>query len=214
MIGDNIKYHQEYRAVSHTVISELDKQFRTGERLCIAVGGESGSGKTSLAHALQVDIQEHFGIKGFLFHGDDYFFMPPTDNHNMRLNDISVVGVNEVNLDLLSNNILEFKENNAPITKPLINYEANKIFQEEINPNEFHFCLVEGTYAMLLEHTDYKVFIETNYKDTKASRFARARDILDDFNEGVLEIEHNIIKHHRVYANLICGNNVIRLNNK
>lgn len=213
MIGDNIKYHPEYKTVSNTVISEIEKQMMEGKRLCIAVGGESGCGKTSLAHVLHVDIQEYFGVKGFLFHGDDYFFHPPKDNHSLRLQDISNVGVNEVNLGLLDENILEFKKGKGVIKKPLINYNENKILSEEIHPDDYQFCLVEGTYSMLLKHVDYKVFIEMNYRDTKASRMSRARDIPDEFNEGVLEVEHNIIKHHKKYANLICGKNVIRLNN-
>jgi len=213
MIGDDIKYHPEYKAVSNTVIAEIEKQILKDERLCIAVGGESGSGKTSLAHALQVDIQKYFGIKGFLFHADDYFFYPPKDNHNLRVKDISVVGVNEVNLELLNDNIMEFKHNKSIIKKPLINYGENEILYEKIRPNDYNFCLVEGTYSMLLKHTDYKVFIETNYKDTRKSRVTRGRDILNDFNEDVLELEHNIVKHHGKYANLICSKNIIRLNN-
>lgn len=214
MIGDNLIYHPEYKPVGNVVIAEIEKQMLKGERLCIAVGGESGSGKTSLAYALYVDIQKFFGVQGFLFHGDDYFLYPPKDNHNRRLEDISTVGTNEVNLELLSANILEFKKNENLVTKPLVNYDENKILEEKINPADFHFCLVEGTYSMLLENIDYKVFIETNYKDTKTSRLKRARDIIDDFNEGVLEIEHNIIKEHRKFADLIYGKNTIHLNNK
>ncbi|WP_299550498.1 hypothetical protein [Seonamhaeicola sp.] len=210
MIGDHLTYHPEYKAVSNVVIAEIEKQMCNGARLCIAVGGESGSGKTSLAYALYVDIQQYFGVKGFLFHGDDYFFYPPKDNHNRRLKDISIVGTGEVDLDLLSRNILEFKKNEAPVHKPLVNYDENKILEEKINPGDFQFCLVEGTYTMLLENIDYKVFIETNYKETKMSRLKRARDIINDFNEEVLEIEHNIIKTHRSYADLIYGKNTIQ----
>ena len=207
MIGDKLTYHSSFKQNNKEVIAELREHLINGERLCIAIGGESGSGKTSLAYALLMDIQEELNLKGFMFHLDDYFILPPKDNHNKRLEDISNVGVQEVNLELLDKDLSKFSRSKEKLKKPLVNYQENTINQEIIYPNDYHFCIVEGTYTMMLKQPTYKIFIENSFKDTKANREKRARDIMDDFNEKVLEIEHKIIQAQSKYANKTIRNN-------
>lgn len=203
MIGDKLTYHTSYQKVTHKVIETLQSELGQ-QRLCIAVGGESGCGKTSLAHALHVDIEKKLGLKGYLFHADDYFVLPPKDNHNQRLQDISKVGVEEVDLNLLDTHIRAFlSSEETAIEKPLVNYNENNISQELVKPQQFDFCIVEGTYTMLLQEPLFKVFIQKTYKDTRADRVSRARDLINDFNERVLEIEHQIIKEQSKFADMI-----------
>ncbi|WP_299129725.1 hypothetical protein [uncultured Winogradskyella sp.] len=207
MIGDKLTYHASFKQNNLEVIAALKDQLINGERLCIAVGGESGSGKTSLAYALLLDIETELNLKGYMFHLDDYFFLPPKDNHNKRLEAISNVGVSEVNLERLDLDLERFLSSQDQLKKPLVNYQENTSNQEIIYPSDFHFCLVEGTYTMLLKQPAYKIFIENSFKETKANREKRGRDIMDDFNEKVLEIEHNIIKAHAMHADKTIRNN-------
>jgi len=206
MVGDKLTYHSSFKDINDEIISILMPLLLEKKRICIAVGGESGSGKTSLAYALLVDIENELGLKGFLFHGDDYFKLPPKDNHNKRLEDIAKVGSKEVNLNLLDDHILAFKNAEKSIFKPLVNYQANTIVKETICTSDFDFCIVELTYAMLLEQPTFKVFIENSFLETKTNRERRARDIMNDFNERVLEIEHNIIKEHVKLADIAVKN--------
>ena len=210
MIGDKLTYHSAYKEITKFVISEL----RDNNRICISVGGESGCGKTSLAYALQMDIEKSTELKGFLFHLDDYFKMPPADNHKVRLNDMSLVGTNEVDLELLNLNLSQFKESAPVLNKPLVDYHQNKILNEAIPTTEFDFCIVEGTYVSTLVTSNYKIFIETTYLDTRKSRIKRGRDFINDFNEQILEIEHRIIKPHYKFANVIIDKDLNILNKK
>lgn len=73
MGGDKIIYHSEYKDVSDFVFSKFKQQLNKDHIICIYVSGESGCGKTSLAYALQQDIENTLGLKGFLFHLDDYY---------------------------------------------------------------------------------------------------------------------------------------------
>ena len=206
MIGDKLTYHSNFKVISDEVITHLKDQFLNKKRICIAVGGESGSGKTSLAYALFLDIEKQLGIKGFTFHGDDYFHLPPKDNHNKRLTDIKNVGVDEVNLTQLDQHIRLFLNDEKRLKKPLVNYGENTINEEIIYPKDYDFCIVEGTYTMLLKEPSYKIFIENSYADTIENRIKRGRDILDDFSEQVLEIEHKIIKVHVTLADKTVKN--------
>lgn len=208
MIGDKLTYHSNFKKINDEIIAKLKSQLLGEKRICIAVGGESGSGKTSLAYALFVDIQRELGLKGYIFHGDDYFRLPPKDNHNKRLEDISNVGSSEVNISLLDQHIKAFINNEKQITKPIVHYKENCINEEVINPQDFDFCVVELTYSMLLKEPTYKIFIEASFKETKSNREKRGRDILDDFNERVLEIEHNIIRKQIEFADLTVKNTI------
>ncbi len=213
MIGDKLTYYSSYKDITNFVISELRDNLINNNRICISVGGESGCGKTSLAYALQKDIEKNTGLRGFLFHLDDYFKLPPTDNHNNRLENIKNVGVNEVKTDMLDTHILDFKKR-ISVIKPLVIYEENIIITEPVNSGEFDFCVVEGTYVSTLAHPDYKIFIETTYLDTRKSRIKRGRDPINDFNEQILEIEHRIIKPHYKFANVIIDKDLNILNKK
>ena len=213
MIGDKLTYYSSYKDITNFVISELRDNLINNNRICISVGGESGCGKTSLAYALQKDIEKNTGLRGFLFHLDDYFKLPPTDNHNNRLENIKNVGVNEVKTDMLDTHILDFKKG-IFVIKPLVIYEENIIITEPVNSGEFDFCVVEGTYVSTLTPPDYKIFIETTYLDTRKSRIKRGRDPINDFNEQILEIEHRIIKPHYKFANVIIDKDLNILNKK
>ena len=203
MIGEKLIYYYTYKKVTDFLRYELSDMINCKSKFCISIGGESGCGKSSLAYAICKDINKETGLKGFLFHGDDYFKLPPKDNHNSRVLNIAKVGIEEVDLALLDSHVLQFKNNKKDISKPLVNYSENKIGTEIFNASNYDFCIVEGAYATLLKNSDYKIFMSLNYIDTKEKRLKRARDIMNDFNEEVLNIEHLIIKKHNVLSNMI-----------
>lgn len=202
MIGDQLTYYEAYGEITAFVLQQLKDRITRGERLCISVGGESGCGKTSLAYALKLDLEKALGVQGYVFHGDDFFHLPPADNHQARLDNIEKVGVEEVNMELLDQCVAAFKKGEDTLVKPLVNYEENLLLEEQIDPGQYQFCLVEGTYVTALTQPDYKVFIKSTYLDTQALRIMRARDLLNEFNERVLEIEHRIIREHKKWAHL------------
>jgi len=170
MIGEKLTYYSVYKKVTDILRTELSELIKSNTKFCISIGGESGCGKSSLAYAILKDLKKQLGLTGFLFHGDDYFKLPPKDNHNARIKNISQVGIEEVDLATIDENILKFKNNNIKISKPLVNYSENQIGQEILNASEYDFCIVEGAYASLLKNPDYKIFMNLTYIDTKKNR--------------------------------------------
>ncbi len=203
MIGDKLELKPHHYIPAKQVFDYIESNLES--KYCIAIGGESGCGKSTLAVALK-DIIEENGKKVFIFHMDDYFFLPPTSNHNQRLSDISCVGPQEVNLKLLQQNIDDIKEGATIIEKPLVHYKENEIRSEQINFENYEVIIIEGTYTLTLE-VDLKIFMQSNYKDTHQKRIERARDPMSPFVESVLEIEHNIIKKFVDAADILIDKN-------
>ncbi|SIR07850.1 uridine kinase [Chryseobacterium sp. RU33C] len=213
MIGDIIELKDKHLATAKEIIEILKKRFPLCKQKKIAIGiaGESGSGKSVTAFAIQ-KILEQENIKSFVVQMDDYFKLPPKTNHENRQQSLNNVGIHEVDLDTLSRNIKDFKNKVAELEKPLVNYEANSVSNEIVDTSEYSMMIVEGTYVFEIESFDFKIFIDRDYKDTFRNRMNRNRDEQSDFIERVLEIEHQIIRNFKNSADLILGKNYELLN--
>lgn len=214
MIGDKIEIRQEYLDLATAVLEQRPIPTGVNPRHVISIAGESGCGKSTLAVSLQAVLAK-YGIPVYIYHMDDYFHFPPKTNHETRLSGLINVGIHEVRLSLLDDHILHAKTKNDLLEKPLVNYSENRILNEFVSPKKYQVIIVEGTYASLLMNIDTRIFIDRNYKQTRKARVNRARDIISDFNESVLDIEHRIISKHIALADVIINDKkeVILTNN-
>ncbi len=202
MIGDRIVAKPHHIAAAKEIFKAL-RENAAVRRTAISIAGESGSGKSEIADEL-AKLFNAAGINSIILQQDDYFFYPPKTNHSMRVKNIHHVGISEVNLKLLDEHIRSFKlQSMTKIVKPLVIFEEDRISEETIDPAASSLVIAEGTYTTLLKNVDHRVFISRNYKETREDRLERKRDVIDDFSERVLEIEHEIISKHRSLASLI-----------
>ncbi len=205
MKGDILILDDNHRKAAREVVEIIltDIQSHSG-KFIISVAGESGAGKSEVAEAISDELKKH-NLKSFVFGQDDYFKLPPKTNENKRKEDISWVGINEVKLELLDQNLIKAKESNAPLTKPLVDFNADKIGEETVNLSAFEVLIAEGTYCTTLKNIDCKVFIDRNKMDTVESRKKRAREAQDEFLDNILTIEHEIISKHKELANIVIS---------
>lgn len=213
MIGDIIELEEKHLAPASEIIAQLKERFSFGSKPKIAIGiaGESGSGKSVTAFALQKLLEEE-RVKSVVLQMDDYFKLPPKTNHENRLVSLENVGTHEVDLEKLAQNLNDFREGRSEIEKPLVSYNENTIGTEKINASAYDVVIVEGTYIFEINEFDFKIFIDRNYKDTYENRMKRNRDEQSDFVEQVLEIEHRIIRDFKNNADLILGKNYELIN--
>lgn len=162
------------------------------ERTVIAVAGESGSGKSVTASDLAA-ILARDGIATAIIHQDDYFIRPPRTNHEHRLTDIGSVGPQEVQLSLIAAHMQAFRDAQRDVAAPVVDYAGNRFTTHTFDFTDTRILVVEGTYALLLEGADIRVFLDATHDDTAANRRARNRDIDTPFVAQVLAIEHRII---------------------
>lgn len=193
MIGDKIHILPTYIEQYNTIYKNIVQKIKTFEqRQVIIVGGESGSGKSVLAVCLAT-ILANQGLPTYVIQLDDYFNLPPMTNHLTRVADINKVGIEEVNLKLLQQHLNDFLDNKATIIKPYSNYDTNSITYEDTPFGNSKILIIEGTYALYLKNAAYRIFINRNFEDTRSNRIARQRDVINDFSERVLAIEHQLV---------------------
>lgn len=203
MVGDIIRIKPHHLPPAHEIVKFIGPKLDQEDSVfTITVGGESGSGKSTLSLAVEEVLKEK-GYKSFIFHMDDYFKLPPKDNHDQRVEDISNVGPGEVNLELLQEHLNQCRQGTKLIKKPLVHYRENQIREVIVEMEEVDVVIVEGTYVTLLDDIDCKIFMLRNYVDTYEDRVRRARDPIIPFNEEVLKIEHDIVKKHRKLADIL-----------
>ena len=203
MQGDVLIINKNHRkATRQTIPFILDKIKSATNKFIITVAGESGAGKSEIAASIAKELEKN-NITNFIFQQDDYFVYPPKTNSQVRLKDINHVGISEVKLDLLDDEIQMVKHGQTLIEKPLVIFEEDRIDKEAVELKDKDVLIAEGTYTTALKNADIRIFIDRNHQDTKASRLERNREKQDEYLEKILLIEHNIISKHKALADII-----------
>ncbi len=203
LINESIVLKEEYFELSAGLVDRLEQQSLLEQnKLVIGICGESGSGKSVTAKCLQIELEKR-NINSLILHQDSYYRLAPKENHERRKSDISWVGTNELKIELLQSHIEQFKKQEEKIIVPIVDYEKNVFIQHPKMIRDKTVLIVEGVYAFLLEHLDYKVFMERTYQETLMKRKSRTREIYDPFVEKVLDIEHSIVQPLRIKADVI-----------
>lgn len=205
MKGDILIIDDNHRKAAAQVVKFiLDDIKNSGNKYVITVAGESGAGKSEVAASIAEEL-EKFKIKSFVFGQDDYFKLPPKTNEKRRKEDIDWVGMQEVKLDLLDQNLKSVLKGFTSLTKPLVDFDADKIGEESVDMKHYKVLIAEGTYTTSLKNVDCRVFIDRNKMDTIESRKKRAREAQDEFLDNILTIEHEIISKHKNLADIVIS---------
>ena len=188
------------------------------ERLVISLFGGSGSGKTTIAGALQQYLLND-GIGCFLLGGDDYPHRIPTRNDEERLRIFEESGEDglrdylgtpqEIDFDRINEVIADFHAGKNTITLRHMGREDGEIFSEETSFEGIRVLIVEWTHggSEYLEGVDLPVFLESSPEETRERRIRRNRDAnaASPFINMVVELEGEKLKRQRNRAKLIVG---------
>lgn len=197
-------YLPEFAATANELLRHLEPVLsapRPGGPV-IAVAGESGSGKTVTAVALARALEER-GLETAILHQDDYFRLPPRVNHEHRRESLEHVGPHEVNLALMQQHIADFRARRSDVDAPLVDYPTDRFLTRRLDFSATGALVVEGTYVLMLDDLDARIFLEATHDDTRQRREARARDVHEPFVDDVLRLEHQLIAPQAERAELI-----------
>ena len=188
------------------------------ERLVISLFGGSGSGKTTIAGALQQYLLND-GIGCFLLGGDDYPHRIPKRNDEERLRIFEESGEDglrdylgtpqEIDFDRINEVLADFHAGKNTITLRHMGREDGEIFLEETSFEGIRVLIVEWTHGgnEYLEGVDLPVFLESSPEETRERRIRRNRDAnaASPFINMVVELEGEKLKRQRNRAKLIVG---------
>ena len=205
MRGDSIIIEPHHRKAAAGILSILKPVLAArDDRYAVSIAGQSGSGKSETAAALQQVLGEN-RIESVVLQQDDYFIHPPRTNDRTRRADIAWVGPQEVRLALMDAHVGAFLDGADEVVKPLVDYEADAVGSETLEVGHARVMIAEGTYTTLLARCQTHVFIDRTHLQTREHRQKRMRHAaeLDSFIDRVLEIEHGIISAHKARADIV-----------
>jgi glycosyltransferase involved in cell wall biosynthesis/uridine kinase len=197
------------------IVKETEKAESEKERLVVAIGGESGAGKTEIAEYLRFLLRRH-KIWGTTIAGDAFFRLTPAENHKARLKAYEKgyldnhLGPSEVDLQQLDSILKSGRKKN--VREVLVPSECRRLASKRYTHVPVDLTLtdvifIDLTYSLLLKNATLKVFLESDYQgridEVRERNIARDPDQDFQFIMKVLEIEHNIIQKLKPNADMV-----------
>lgn len=208
MLGDVLLITDNHKKAAKQLISHLDQL--SGNKIVLAIGGESGSGKTEIAHEV-ARILKSRNTPAKVMHIDNYYLTSPTERTSWRKeHGLESIGFTEYDWKGINRNINEFREDAEQVTMPCIDLLTD---QEDLLSTSFKglkYLVIEGLYAIQAE-ADLKVLIDLTYHETKKAQFERGKEEPNEYRWQVLQREHEVIQSIRSRADLLVSKDYLIL---
>jgi len=199
MLGDVLLITENHKRAAKQLISHLDNL--SGNKIILAIGGESGSGKTEIAHEVAKNLKIR-KTPAKVMHIDNYYQTSPIDRTPWRKeHGLESIGYTEYDWNLINRNINEFRNDEERVKMPCIDLLTD---QEDLIITSFKglkYLIIEGLYAIQAE-ADLKVLIDLTYHETKKAQFTRGKEPTNEYRWQVLQREHEVIQSLRSRADL------------
>jgi uridine kinase len=194
-LGD-ILVIKDYHKKAAQEIADMIMQNYKGEKISLALGAESGAGKSEIAHMVTQILFETKKIKTFQVHTDDFFLLPHKERNDLRKETkLGSIGPGEIDFDELNYVEKSFK-NNKTILIPILEKITSSGYKLLCNLSDYQILLAEGLYAPAM-NVDLKIFMDLTYHDTKGFRAERGKEVVDEYRLKVLEREHEEVSELR-----------------
>jgi len=203
MLGDVLLITEKHLKAAHSIVEVVLKNKK--EKYIIGISGESGSGKSELAHAVAKELKTH-GIIAKPLHIDNYYRIHPLERTQWRTDNgiEKVVGFGEYDWETINRNIREFK-NNDTSTGPCVDLVTEQVDQLTTDYSTVDMLIVDGLYAIETDAIDLRVFIELTYHETKKAQKVRGKEPQNEYRARVLEQEHKTVQSMKPKADLLVG---------
>ena len=206
------KLYDEIKKVCDTTDNASDN------RLVISVYGGSGSGKTTIAAALQQYFLND-NTACYVLTGDNYPHRIPMRNDEERLNVYNESGEEglrgylgtpkEIDFDRINKELSEFKAGKDIIEIKHMGREDGDISYDETDFTGIKVLILEWTHggSEYLKGVDIPVFLESSPEETKARRIKRGRDenAASPFICRVVELEQEKLDLQGKNARIVVG---------
>jgi uridine kinase len=199
MIGDVLLITDNHRKAAEQIVGRLERI--KSDKVVIAIGGESGAGKSELAHEVGKGLKER-GELAKILHIDNYYKVSPTERTAWRKkHGLESIGLSEINWDLLGQHVAEFRGSKEAVL-PCIDLLTDQIDKLITTFEGIRYLIVEGLYPLNID-ADLRVFIDLTYHETKGAQIVRGKEPQTEWRWQVLEREHVVVQFLRPLADLI-----------
>ena len=205
MLGDILLINDMHKDAAQSIYERVHEE-RSGmdesNRYVVAISGESGSGKSELAHALGKFLKDnHVRVK--IIHTDNYYKIQPLLREEWRRNKgFDKIGVDEYDWIKIRKTMRDFREEQECMI-PCIDLIPEQVDKLITDFSKIDLLIIEGLYAINTPGVDMKVFIDLTYHETKINQIIRMKEAMSDFRMNILEKEHNAVISLKSEADLI-----------
>lgn len=205
MLGDILlinEMHKEAAKVIREYVQKDRKKKGRRYRYIVGISGESGSGKSELAHALGKLLKED-KIRVKVIHTDNYYKIQPLLREEWRRNKgFDKIGLDEYDWVKIRKTIRDFKEAQECVI-PCIDLIPEQVDKLITDFSKIDLLIIDGLYAIHAEEIDLRIFIDLTYRETKINQILRLKEAMTDFRMQILEREHRSVASLRPLADLI-----------
>ncbi len=212
MLGDVLLITDQHKSaakyIMERVLADRDEMEKDnpGYKFVVAISGESGAGKSELAHSLALLLKGR-ALRVKILHTDNYYRVPPLERREHRIsNDYKSIGFNEYDWKLLHRNIEDFR-NSKQVFIPCIDIITEEIDQLYTDFSKIQLLIIDGLYAIRTDDVDLRVFIDLTYHETKINQMLRCKEPADGYRWKVLECEHHHVRSLKPLADLHVDSN-------
>jgi uridine kinase len=205
MLGDILLINDMHKDAAKSIRKQVHKDLKKrGKRFRYIVGisGESGSGKSELAHALGKELKQD-KIRVKVVHTDNYYKIQPLLREEWRRNKgFDKIGLDEYDWVKISKTIRDFKEAQECMI-PCIDLIPEQVDKLITDFSKIDLLIIDGLYAINADEINLRIFIDLTYKETKINQIIRMKEALSDFRMQILEREHRAVSSLKPLADLI-----------
>ena len=205
MLGDVLLINDMHKEAAQAIFDHLMEGCRAkGDRYRCVVGisGESGSGKSELAHSLGKLLKDN-NIRVKVIHTDNYYRIQPLLREEWRRNKgFDKIGLDEYDWIKIKKTIRDFKEQQECMI-PCIDLIPEQVDKLITDFSKIDLLIIDGLYAINAPDIDLRVFIDLTYHETKINQIIRMKEALSDFRMAILEKEHLAVVSLKPMADLI-----------
>lgn len=205
MLGDVLLIEEKHRNAGNDIVNRILKVKR--DKFIVGISGESGSGKTELAHVVARGLRQQ-GIIAKPIHIDNYYITHPLERTAWRKKHgiENVVGYDEYDWDTIYRNINDFRESKVT-SMPCVDLVTEQVDTLITDFDGIDMLIIDGLYAIKTEGIDLRVFIELTYHETKKAQVIRGKEPQNEYRMAVLEQEHKMVQSLKKNADLLVNNN-------
>ncbi len=205
MLGDVLLINDMHKEAAQAICEKVIADRETKDeryRYVVGISGESGSGKSELAHTLGTYLKSHH-IRVKVIHTDNYYRIQPLLREEWRRNKgFDKIGLGEYDWVKIRKTLRDFREEQECMI-PCIDLIPEQVDKLITDFSKIDMLIVDGLYAIGAEDIDLRVFIDLTYHETKINQIIRMKEAMSEFRLTILEHEHQAVSSLKESADLV-----------